>query len=90
MDEEVTIVYLNNEEKIIKYFSESKQVFNQRIDIIRLMEKDNTKIKNGFKNEYSRKIKNLISNLKKKDPRYLKYQKEEREAQLKKEVKNIY
>ena len=37
----------------------------------------------------NRKIKNLISNLKKKDPRYLKYQKEEREAQLKKEVKKL-
>jgi hypothetical protein len=49
MDEEVTIVYLNNQEKITKFFSESNLVFNQRIEIIRLMEKDNIKWKEAHK-----------------------------------------
>ena len=38
MDEEVSIIYLNNQEKITKFFTESNLVFNQRIEIIRLME----------------------------------------------------
>jgi hypothetical protein len=49
MDEEVTIVYLNNQEKLTKFFTESNLVFNQRIEIIRLMEKDNIKWKEAHK-----------------------------------------
>ena len=49
MDKEVSIVYLNNQEKITKFFIESNQVFNERMEIIRLMEKDNIKWKDAHK-----------------------------------------
>jgi hypothetical protein len=49
MDEEVSIIYLNNQEKITKFFTESNLVFNQRIEIIRLMEKDNINWKEAHK-----------------------------------------
>jgi len=41
MDEEVIIVYLDKSEKITKFISESETIFNKRIELIRLMEKDN-------------------------------------------------
>ena len=41
MDEEVSIIYLNKSEKITKFISESEKTFNQRVELVRLMEKDN-------------------------------------------------
>jgi len=38
---EIPIIYLNKSEKITKFISESDQTFNNRIELIRLMEKDN-------------------------------------------------
>ena len=49
MDEEVTIVYLNNSEKIIRFVSESNNVFNQRLNLLSLMEKDNISWKEAHK-----------------------------------------
>ena len=41
MDEEVIIIYLDKSEKMTKFISESDTTFNKRIEVIRLMEKDN-------------------------------------------------
>jgi hypothetical protein len=49
MDEEVTIIYLNKSEKITKFISESEKTFNERIELIRLMEKDNLVWKEAHK-----------------------------------------
>lgn len=47
--EEVTILYLNKSEKITKFISESEKTFNKRIQLIKLMEKDNILWKEAHK-----------------------------------------
>ena len=49
MDEEVTIIYLNKSEKITKFVSESDKTFNKRLELIRLIEKDNLLWKEAHK-----------------------------------------
>ena len=39
--EEIPILYMNKSEKITKFVSESNKTFNQRLELIKLMEKDN-------------------------------------------------
>jgi hypothetical protein len=41
MDQELSITYLNNNEKIIHYNSESKNRFNQRLSFIKILENNN-------------------------------------------------
>jgi len=49
MVEEISITYLNKTEKITKFISESENIFNKRIKLIRLMEKDNILWKEAHK-----------------------------------------
>jgi hypothetical protein len=49
MEEEITITFLNKSEKITRFVSESNQTFNKRIELIRLMEKDNINWKEAHK-----------------------------------------
>jgi hypothetical protein len=49
MDEEIIIVYLNNEEKITKFNSESNKRFNERIQFIRKLEQHKLKWKDANK-----------------------------------------
>jgi hypothetical protein len=49
MDEEINITYQNKSEKIIKFNSESKKRFNERIKFIRVLENKNLKWKNAHK-----------------------------------------
>ena len=49
MDEEVLITYLNKSEKITKFVSESEQTFNKRIELVKLIEKDNLSWKEAHK-----------------------------------------
>jgi hypothetical protein len=46
---EISIIYLNKSEKITKFISESEQTFNDRIELIKLMEKDNILWKEAHK-----------------------------------------
>ena len=49
MDQEIEIIYLNKTEKLTKFACESNQIFNKRIDLIKLMEKNNLKWKDANK-----------------------------------------
>jgi hypothetical protein len=49
MDEEKTIIYLNNNEIIIKFNYESNKRFNQRLTFIKILEKNNFKWKDALK-----------------------------------------
>ena len=63
---ERTINYLKNKEKIIKFFSESEDIFKKRIYYIRKLEKKNIKFKEAEK--YSK----IWSNIKFKECKYQK------------------
>jgi hypothetical protein len=49
MEEELNIKYLNNNEKIIKYNSESNYRFNERLKIIKIFESQKLKWKEANK-----------------------------------------
>jgi hypothetical protein len=49
MDIELKIIYLNNQETIIKFCSESNKRFNQRIKLIKILENNNLKWKEAHK-----------------------------------------
>jgi hypothetical protein len=49
MDNEIEIIYNNKSEKIIKFFSESSNRFNERIKFIRILEKENIVWKEAHK-----------------------------------------
>jgi hypothetical protein len=49
MEEELTINYLNNNEKILKYNCESNKRYAQRILFIRILEKEKIKWKDAYK-----------------------------------------
>ena len=49
MSEEITIMYLNKSEKMTKFVTESDNTFNIRVELIRLMEKDNLSWKEAHK-----------------------------------------
>lgn len=49
MDIELKIIYLNNQEIIIKFCSESNKRFNQRIKFIKILENNNLKWKEAHK-----------------------------------------
>ena len=49
MSEEITIMYLNKSEKMTKFVTESENTFNIRVELIKLMEKDNLPWKEAHK-----------------------------------------
>jgi hypothetical protein len=49
MNEEITIVYLDKSEKMTKFITESESIFNERVELIRLMEKDEISWKEAHK-----------------------------------------
>jgi len=49
MEEEITVNYLNNNEKIIRYNSESNTRFNERLKMIKLFESNKLKWKEANK-----------------------------------------
>ena len=49
MDNELDIIYNNKTEKIIKFFSESINRFNERIKFIKILEKENILWKDAHK-----------------------------------------
>ena len=49
MSEEITIIYLNKPEKMTKFVTESENTFNIRVELIKLMEKDNLPWKEAHK-----------------------------------------
>lgn len=49
MDIELKIIYLNNQETIIKFCSESNKRFNQRVKLIKILENNNLKWKEAHK-----------------------------------------
>ena len=49
MDDEISIIYLNKSEKMTRFIVESETTFNKRVELIRLMEKDNLPWKEAHK-----------------------------------------
>jgi hypothetical protein len=49
MEIEIPIIYLDKKEKVTKFISESDHNFNTRIELIKLMEKDNILWKEAHK-----------------------------------------
>jgi len=60
MDNEIDIIYNNKTEKIIKFFSESVNRFNERIKFLKILEKENIIWKEAHK--YSKIWYNIIFN----------------------------
>ena len=44
-----TITYMNTNKKITQFFSESNEQFNNRLEVLKLLEKDNIKYNDAIK-----------------------------------------